>query len=328
MELVRYDAAKAALAECERIDEVKDWNDRAEALRTYAKQANDPELEYTARRIRARAAIRLGELSAALPKGSGGDTSKKDSGVHFAPKPDAPKPKKDVLAEAGVSVKTAQRAERLAALPVEEREEAIERDVPATLTELVGRASRHANRPKEPAVRPPADVAPGCYSVLLADPPWRYDKGAGRPGDTAEDHYPTMATPDICALPLPAIADDAALFLWATPPKIGEGLMVVQDWGFEFRSSAVWVKPSIGPGYWFRQRHELLLVGVRGKFKTPAPRARVDSVFEAPRGKHSEKPEAVQAWIEAAWPMCPKVELFARRPRAGWDVWGNETEVE
>jgi N6-adenosine-specific RNA methylase IME4 len=42
------------------------------------------------------------------------------------------------------------------------------------------------------------------------------------------------------------------------------------------------------------------------------------------RGAHSEKPELFAAMIERLWPNTPKLEMFARRPRPGWDAWGNE----
>ena len=320
--MVLYDAAKAALAECERVDVAKDWADKGEALALYAKRANDPELEYRARRIRARAAIRLGELSAALPKAPGGRPAESET-THSAV--DSFRPKKEVLADAGVNAETARRAEMLSALPVEEREEAIERDVPATLTELLGRASRHANRKASAETRRPADAAPGRYAVVLADPPWRYEHPPMSGSRAVETHYPTMDLAAIKALPVgELLADDAVLFLWTTSPKLAESIEVLPAWGFGYRTCAVWVKASVGMGYYFRQRHELLLVGARGKMAPPAPADRRDSVFEAPRTKHSEKPAAVHEWIEQAYADEPKVELFARKPRAGWAVWGNE----
>ena len=88
--------------------------------------------------------------------------------------------------------------------------------------------------------------------------------GDGTTDDTRqiENHYPTMTLADICALPVAALAhDDAVLFLWATAPMLPHALAVMSAWGFDYRSHAIWQKDRIGTGYWFRNAHELLLVG-------------------------------------------------------------------
>ena len=120
------------------------------------------------------------------------------------------------------------------------------------------------------------------------------------------------------------ITDDAILFLWVTTPMLKKGLRVLEAWGFDYRTAMVWVKPSIGPGQWVRQRHEHLLIGVKGKIPTPEGSNRPDSVIEAPRHEHSKKPDIVYEIIEEMYPKLPKVELFSRQSRDGWVVWGNE----
>ena len=93
-----------------------------------------------------------------------------------------------------------------------------------------------------------------------------------------------METQAICDLPVADIAaDESVLFLWATSPGLADAVAVVEAWGFRYRTCAIWVKDKIGTGYYFRQRHELLLVSVRGKPRTPLPPNRPDSVIEAPR---------------------------------------------
>jgi N6-adenosine-specific RNA methylase IME4 len=84
------------------------------------------------------------------------------------------------------------------------------------------------------------------------------------------------------------------------------------------------VKDKIGTGYWFRNQHELLLVGTRGAVPAPAPGTQARSVIVAPRGKHSAKPVEVREMIERLYPTLPKIELFARERVPGWDAWGNE----
>jgi N6-adenosine-specific RNA methylase IME4 len=139
----------------------------------------------------------------------------------------------------------------------------------------------------------------------------------------ADNHYPTMTTDEIKALEIPA-AKDCVLFLWRTAPMLQHALEVMEAWGFSFRSEFIWAKDRFGTGYWNRSKHEVLMVGVRGDVPAPAPGTQLPSVIEAPVGRHSEKPAAFAAMIERMFPSVPKLEMFARAPRDGWDVWGAE----
>jgi excisionase family DNA binding protein len=113
--------------------------------------------------------------------------------------------------------------------------------------------------------------------------------------------------------------------MWAVSCLLPEALEVMEAWGFRYLTNLVWVKPSIGPGRRVRNRHELLLYGQKGKLPAPDPEDLPDSVIEAPRGRHSEKPAVVYELIERMYPRASKVELFARgKARPGWVVWGNE----
>jgi N6-adenosine-specific RNA methylase IME4 len=167
------------------------------------------------------------------------------------------------------------------------------------------------------------------YPVIYADPPWRPSEGTSSPNREIENQYPTMTTEAICALPVSALATEAAaLFLWSRAPNLPEALTVMAAWGFAYATSMVWVKHAIGTGYWVRNRHELLLIGSRGGMPHPAPSARPDSVIEAPRREHSRKPDEAYALIEQMYPELPKIELFARQTRPGWQAWGNEARAE
>jgi N6-adenosine-specific RNA methylase IME4 len=120
-------------------------------------------------------------------------------------------------------------------------------------------------------------------------------------------------------------ADDCVLFLWATAPMLHQALAVMTAWGFDYRTHAIWIKDRIGAGFWFRFRHELLLLGVRRAVPCPAQGEHWESVIEAPRSAHSEKPDAALEMIEAYVPNLPKIELNRRgEPRPGWRAWGND----
>lgn len=175
---------------------------------------------------------------------------------------------------------------------------------------------REERRPTLGMVQPPA----GTFELIYADPPWRYDFSRS-PSRDIENQYPTMELEDIKALDVPA-ADDAILFLWATSPKLPEAFEVMDAWGFEYRTSMVWVKPQIGMGYYCRSKHELLLIGKRGEAPIPEETNRPHSVLEAPRTTHSTKPSEFYEVIERMYPSLTKVELFARAERDGWASWG------
>jgi N6-adenosine-specific RNA methylase IME4 len=164
------------------------------------------------------------------------------------------------------------------------------------------------------------------YGVILADPEWKFevysDAGMSR---SAENHYPTSALDAIKDRDAPSIsADHCVLFLWATVPMLPDALEVMSAWGFDYKSSFVWVKDKVGTGYWNRNQHELLLIGTRGDVPAPAPGTQFSSVIKAKRGKHSEKPVEAYELIEEYFPTLPKIELNARQRRPGWDAWGLE----
>lgn len=165
------------------------------------------------------------------------------------------------------------------------------------------------------------------YSVIYADPPWRYNSGHG----LVERHYPTMVLEDIMALPVGELADkDCALFLWATLPMLKEALQVIKAWGFQYKTTAfVWIKLNRqgdgifwGMGYWTRANAEICLLATKGHPKRQAKN--IHQVIISHVEEHSKKPEEARRRIEALMGDVPRIELFARRTSPGWDVWGNE----
>jgi len=161
------------------------------------------------------------------------------------------------------------------------------------------------------------------YEVLYCDPPWSYNNKATRA--TAENHYPTMNLQDIKDLHIPA-ADNSILFLWATATLLPEALQVMTTWNFTYKTCAIWDKEIIGLGNYFRIQHEILLIGIKGKFPCPDPGNRFSSVIRERRTKHSQKPVRAYELIERMYPGCSKIELFARSLRPGWTSRGNEID--
>ena len=164
------------------------------------------------------------------------------------------------------------------------------------------------------------------YGVIYADPPWRFEVWSEAGMDrSAENHYPCSVVDKIAEIDVPSIAaPDCVLFLWATAPMLREALWLMEAWGFEYKSHAVWFKNRVSTGYWFRNVHELLLVGTHGDIPAPAMGTQEQSLIAAPVRGHSVKPECIYELIEGYFPTLPKIELFARSWRPGWDKWGWE----
>lgn len=165
------------------------------------------------------------------------------------------------------------------------------------------------------------------YGVILADPEWRFAVRSERGADRVADrHYATSDLETIKARDVASIAaPDAVLFLWATAPMLPQALSVMSAWNFAYKTNLIWRKDRPGTGYWLRSMHELLLIGTRGRPPAPAPGTQWSSVIEAPRGRHSAKPEIVLEMIERMFPTLPKIELNRRGPaRPSWCAWGLE----
>lgn len=185
------------------------------------------------------------------------------------------------------------------------------------------------------------------FGAILADPPWRFQtwskraavwKREGKSITPAGCHYATMPDQEICALPVRDLAaPDCVLFLWASWPQLPAALATIEAWGFTFKSCAFdWMKantrqldlfrddgdPTLGMGYWTRANSEPCLLATRGRPKRLNADVR-QGILE-PRREHSRKPDCVHGRVERLV-AGPYLELFARAPRAGWTVWGNET---
>jgi N6-adenosine-specific RNA methylase IME4 len=193
----------------------------------------------------------------------------------------------------------------------------------------------------------------GHYGAILADPPWRFRtwnnqtaiprhrSGSHGTYVSAACHYDTMTIDDICALPVRDLAArNCALFMWILWPMLPEALRVIGAWGFSFKTCAFdWTKAHagqldmfrddvdalMGMGYWTRANSEPCLLATRGKPKRLAADVRM-GVIE-PRREHSRKPDCVHGRIERLV-SGPYLELFARRYKPGWTVYGNEVSTE
>lgn len=171
------------------------------------------------------------------------------------------------------------------------------------------------------------------YQIIYADPPWSYnDQGCQ---GTMANHYKGMKLTDICSLPIDNIVNqNSILFLWTTYPMLKEAFQVMEAWGFKYKSIAFqWLKlnpkaltPFYGLGRWTRGNTEPCLLATRGHPKRIS--ASVFQLIQSPRRKHSQKPDEVRDKIVQLMGDLPRIELFAREKTPGWDVWGNEVELD
>lgn len=330
-QLVRYEQARSALAEARNVDEVKDIRDKSEAMRAYARMAKDTQLEADATELRLRAERRLGiMLSAAKLTGqlSRGQPPKNSSNEEEY--------SRIKLSDAGIDHKLSMRSQKVGGIGEQAFEVLIDNvrqriaDGSRVSLDIASgdKKERRAERERDLASKQAA-LPNKRYGVIYADPEWRFevynrDTGMDR---AADNHYPTSSTEDICNRPVADIAaDDCVLFLWATVPMLPDALRVMEAWDFQYKSHCVWAKDRIGTGYWFRNQHEILLVGTRGSVPAPAMGTQLESLIDAAVSRHSEKPEKFYELIEGYFPSLAKIELNARASRKGWDSWGYEAE--
>ena len=166
------------------------------------------------------------------------------------------------------------------------------------------------------------------YKTILIDPPWN-EKGAGKCKRGADRHYKLMKTEDIfeyCVYKIsPLTSEDCHLYLWVTNNFLESGLQLIKDMGFRYITNLVWVKDKFGLGRYFRGQHELCLFAVKGKFISNSKKE--STLIKGLRQKHSQKPYDLYRKIERV-SSSPRLEIFARQRREGWNVMGNEVPKE
>jgi len=131
-----YESAKLAIAACATADECKEWQNRAAAMKEYARQANDEEMVAHAHRIKARAIFRCGELALEVPKASGGD--RRSSEIKKGPRSHFEKPvtREQFGEEAGLSTDQLKQAMRFAKVPKKEFEAAVDARKPMAFKDI------------------------------------------------------------------------------------------------------------------------------------------------------------------------------------------------
>lgn len=179
--------------------------------------------------------------------------------------------------------------------------------------------------------------------VIVCDPPWSFSDGL-KMSDVkrgAQSNYSTMNVQDLKNLSVKDITDPdgCLLALWCPSSFLKEGLEIMTGWGFQQKTTYVWVKSkkklpkdlqldqslSFGMGRTFRASHEIALIGINNtKIYKALQNKSQRTVSFAPNLGHSVKPETLQDSLDLMFPHADKIELFARRDRKGWTCLGNE----
>ena len=213
-------------------------------------------------------------------------------------------------------------------LPISETSGLISNDHPCDI------GSEEKVKPTPPALTEFPGLS-GTFSTILIDPPWRFQN---RTGKVAPEHrrlhrYQTMDFNEIGSLPVGKYADERAhLYMWCPNALLPEGLNIMRQWGFKYKTNIVWYKirkdggpDGRGVGFYFRNVTELLLFGIRGSMRTLAPGRRQVNILLTRKEEHSKKPFEAYRIIERCSPG-PFLELFARERVDGWCQWGDQVD--
>jgi N6-adenosine-specific RNA methylase IME4 len=176
------------------------------------------------------------------------------------------------------------------------------------------------------AIRKEAPPLPGKgpYRVIVADPPWHYEKRCADPSQRGAIPYPSMSIEAICAMDVKAFAqDDCVLWLWTTNAHTREAFSVLDAWGFQQKTILTWVKDKMGAGDWLRGQTEHCLMAVRGK--PVVTLTNQTTVLHGPIRVHSRKPDEFYALVESLCPAPRYADLFSRyQHNDKWDCHGDE----
>ncbi len=163
------------------------------------------------------------------------------------------------------------------------------------------------------------------YDLIVIDPPWPIKKiqRKDRPNQTGELDYPTMEFDQIGSLPIQKIAaDNSVVFLWTIQKYLPKSFALLSEWGFRYQRTLTWDKGNGMCLFGFHHRTEFVLFGYKGRLEMYPKQKAVPTAFASRSERHSAKPDAFYAMIEHFGKR--RIDMFARKERAGWDVFGNE----
>lgn len=169
------------------------------------------------------------------------------------------------------------------------------------------------------------------YRVIVVDPPWNIKKTgtrASRPNQDVSLSYSTMSIEDIANLPINKLAnpESSVCFLWTIQSMLPQSFSILSKWNFKYRLTMAWDKGNGIVLGGFHYRSEFIVVGTMGKWETFMRKPACPTVFQAKSPYHSAKPDYFYLLAENFGE--PRLDMFARKRRDGWDAWGDEVESD
>ena len=163
------------------------------------------------------------------------------------------------------------------------------------------------------------------YDLIVIDPAWEVGKiqRKVRPNQKPELDYITMPFDEIKALPIGEMADtNSVIFLWTIQKWLPKSFELLNAWGFKYQRTLTWDKKNGMCLFGFHHRTEFVLFGYKGKIEMYPKRKTIPTVFDGKSERHSAKPDEFYQLVQGLGKN--RVDVFARREREGWDVFGNE----
>jgi N6-adenosine-specific RNA methylase IME4 len=344
--LAKYDAACAALAAAVTADEVMTVRLEAKAIAAVARVANNIDLEISATKLRVRAETKLGAMLAegernGIVAGQGRQPKRENKGSETEPLP-------ATLEEMGIDKKLSARSRRLNDLgqpavdAMLDRFETESRANGKPALDILAAQERDAlqqrRRDMEQELSDASAQLEGGrrFPNIYADPATKFLSGFG--DRSIENHYVTMTTEKLCALPIKDRAlTPARLFIWSTVPQLANTFLIAAAWGFpDYSSHMIWDKTSPdhpdhgGTGHVFINQHELLLYFKRGNPAGPTRGTQALSIYREAKTEHSRKPDYFRTMINEFTGSQDVLELFARVDAdhplpPNFTPWGNQT---
>lgn len=136
-----------------------------------------------------------------------------------------------------------------------------------------------------------------------------------------------MSLEEIATLPIQSLTKDVSYcFLWTIQKHLFIAKDILENWGFNRLLTMCWIKEygrSSGmPLFGFRWNLEFIHVGIKGTIPALPKQKLIQAGFNAVNEGHSKKPDEFYKMIEHLG--IDRIDLFARKQRNGWDVWGDE----
>lgn len=318
--LILLENADRQIAQASTIGEAKDTKDSFRAIEVYARRARKgPAIVGKAVGCQLKAERHMGDLIRAM----------KERGELREGRPAKKLSRKGIvsLSRLGLSLKESSRAQFISLIDPE----SFARCLAVSMARLsvdagVQMIRRQVADRKHPRPTNTPPMPRRTYRALVIDPPWplgNSDRSA-RPDQGSKLPYHTWSLEKIRELPVGELSEPMThLYLWVTQRFLPAGFDLLRHWGFRYHCLLTWVKPSGMTPYSFMFNTEHVLFGFKETFRAGKQGLKV--AFEAPssRGAHSTKPEAFFDLVRQ-FSIGPRLEMFARTKREGFDAWGNE----